>query len=82
MSLWQSKKSTTKAVIYLSDFNEISEKKSGMSARVGRLLKKYWMLYLIFLPAFLSLFVFSYIPMGGIVLAIKDYSPRIGMWLS
>ena len=82
MSLWQSKKSTTKAVIYLSDFNEISEKKSGTSARVGRLLKKYWMLYLIFLPAFLSLFVFSYIPMGGIVLAIKDYSPRIGMWLS
>ena len=50
--------------------------------RFRRGLQRYWMLYLIFLPAFVSLFVFSYIPLGGIVLAFKDYSPRVGMWAS
>ncbi|MDD6200111.1 MAG: ABC transporter permease subunit [Firmicutes bacterium] len=40
------------------------------------------MLYLIALPALISMFVFSYLPMGGIILAFKDYSPRLSMWNS
>lgn len=56
--------------------------KLPLTARFGRKFKRYWMLYLIALPALISMFVFSYLPMGGIILAFKDYSPRLSMWNS
>ena len=36
-------------------------------------------LYLMFLPVFLYYFIFHYIPMGGIVLAFKEFSPKLGI---
>ena len=39
-------------------------------------------LYLMILPAFLLVFVFSYIPMLGIVIAFKEYKPWIGVFKS
>lgn len=36
-------------------------------------------LYLIFLPVFLYYLIFCYIPLGGIVIAFKQYSPRLGI---
>lgn len=36
-------------------------------------------LYLMILPAFVSIFVFSYIPMPGILIAFKDYSFKKGI---
>lgn len=47
-----------------------------------RKFRKYLPLYLILLPPLISLIVFSYLPMGGIIIAFKDYSPRLGMWYS
>lgn len=42
--------------------------------------KKNWQLYIIFLlPAFLLTLIFKYFPMGGILMAFKDYSPRLGI---
>ena len=43
-------------------------------------IKKNWQLYVVFmLPAFLLTFVFKYLPMGGILMAFKDYNPRLGI---
>lgn len=57
-------------------------KKSSPEGKFRKGFQKYWMLYLIFLPAFISLFIFSYLPMGGIILAFKDFSPRLGLFSS
>jgi putative aldouronate transport system permease protein len=37
-------------------------------------------LYLFVLPAFLVIFIFSYIPMYGVIIAFKDYVPTLGVW--
>lgn len=37
-------------------------------------------LYLLLLPFLVWLIVFNYIPMGGIVMAFKDYKARLGIW--
>jgi putative aldouronate transport system permease protein len=39
-------------------------------------------LYVLLLPAFLLLIIFTYIPMSGLILAFKDYSPALGIWQS
>jgi len=39
-----------------------------------------WQLYLLLLFPLIYLFVFYYVPMGGIVLAFKHYSARKGIW--
>ena len=43
--------------------------------------KKNWQLYVIFLlPAVVLTFIFKYIPMGGILIAFKDYNAFQGIW--
>ena len=42
-------------------------------------IKRHWMLYLFILPCFASLIIFSYVPMGGIILAFKNYSFKKGI---
>ena len=37
-------------------------------------------LYVFILPAFLAFFIFSYIPMFGVMIAFKDYIPTLGVW--
>ena len=39
-------------------------------------------LYILLLPGFLYFILFRYVPMGGLVIAFKDYSPFKGMWAS
>lgn len=44
-------------------------------------IKKNWQLYIIFLlPAVVLTFIFKYIPMGGILIAFKDYNAFQGIW--
>jgi len=46
-------------------------------------LKKFvnsWQLYAFVSLAFLTIFIFSYIPMYGIVIAFKDFRPAMGIW--
>lgn len=38
------------------------------------------MYYALFAPCTVLLVLFCYVPMGGIVLAFKDYIPRLGIW--
>lgn len=43
-------------------------------------LKRYLPLYLMFLPGALYLLINNYIPMGGLVVAFKQYNVRSGIW--
>lgn len=56
-----------------------NEKKMKWKAIASRLYSER-ALYMIFLPVFLYYLIFCYIPLGGIVLAFKHYSPRLGIW--
>lgn len=42
--------------------------------------KSYFQLFTLCLPAVIILFLFNYVPMGGILLAFKDYKPLQGIW--
>ena len=37
-------------------------------------------LYLMILPAIITVFIFHYIPLYGIQMAFKDYSTKRGIW--
>lgn len=41
---------------------------------------KFWPLYLMLLPCIIYYILICYVPMGGIVLAFKDYSFKKGIW--
>lgn len=45
-----------------------------------RTARKYWMLYLLLLPAVVYILLFAYKPMYGIIIAFKDYSFKKGIW--
>lgn len=42
-------------------------------------MKKSIPLYLLLLPSAILLFCFSYLPLGGVIIAFKDYSPALGI---
>jgi len=46
----------------------------------GKTLKAYYPLYLLLLPGLLYLFIFNYIPMGGIIIAFQDFRVTRGFW--
>lgn len=59
----------------MGKITEKSKKNSSL-----KYIKKNWQLYVVFmLPAFLLTLVFKYFPMGGILMAFKDYNPRLGI---
>jgi len=45
-------------------------------------MKKSLPLYVLLLPTLILLICFTYIPMYGIIMAFKDYSPALGIWNS
>ena len=45
-------------------------------------LKEYWPLYLMMLPALLYLLINNYIPMAGMVIAFKKLNFAKGIWAS
>lgn len=56
-------------------------KKQMKGAVKLKYVKKNWQLYIVFLlPAVLLTFVFKYIPMGGVMIAFKDYNAFQGIW--
>ena len=61
---------------------EAPEKKATFGGRFRKNLRRYWSLYLIALPPLISMFIFSYLPLIGTLLAFKDYSPRLSLWNS
>lgn len=55
-------------------------KKERMKAGRMRAVKKSMPLYLLLLPSAILLFCFAYLPLGGLIIAFKDYSPGLGIW--
>ncbi len=51
-----------------------------MSAEWKRNFKTYRQLYLLIIPALISVFVFHYIPIYGVQIAFKDYRSSLGIW--
>ena len=43
-------------------------------------IKKNWVLYLFLSPALLSVFIFNYIPMYGVLIAFQNFSVTKGIW--
>ena len=48
--------------------------------QIAMRLKNDWLLYLLLLPVLVWYLVFCYAPMGGLVLAFKKYSVKLGIW--
>lgn len=54
--------------------NDVEKKKKKAS------FKTLWPFYALLLPAMLLVFIFRYIPMSGLVLAFKEWKPKLGLW--
>ncbi len=59
---------------------ELKVEKQGFFPKLKAALSKYWGIYLCFLPAAAVLFVFNYMPMGGVVVAFKKFYAQLGIW--
>ena len=53
-------------------------KKKGKQIRLS--IKRNWQLYVFLLVPVLYIIIFKYVPMGGVVIAFKDYKMRKGIW--
>lgn len=53
-------------------------KKKGKQIRLS--IRKNWQLYVFLLVPVLYIIIFKYLPMGGVVIAFKDYKMRKGIW--
>ncbi|MCR5102771.1 MAG: ABC transporter permease subunit [Butyrivibrio sp.] len=67
--------------------SNVSKKKSNSKSEIKtnkkRLIDKIaarWQLYLLLLLPLVWLIIFAYVPMGGLVLAFKQYNIRAGIW--
>lgn len=60
-----------------ADLSVKQRRREGTPALLA--IKRNWGLYLLLLPAVVLLLLFAYIPMYGIIIAFKDYSPALGI---
>ena len=67
---------------YSNDASYLVPKKGRLFRKFLSYIKRYWPLYLMVLPVIAYLFIFSYIPMGGLTLAFKDFNKWDGIWNS
>lgn len=57
-----------------------SKSYGGMNMKkFGKTLKRFWPLYLMFVPGVVYLFINCYIPMFGIQIAFRQYNARDGI---
>lgn len=59
--------------------NKIKEKKYTKEA-IKKDFRRNGRLYLMAIPAIVCLILFAYLPMGGLVMAFKDYKPKFGIF--
>lgn len=50
-----------------------------VSKSLRRRLGRYWQLYLLVLPPIITTFIWHYIPLYGVLIAFKDYKPKLGI---
>ena len=54
--------------------------KKNIWKRISMEVKRHWQLYLMLVLPITYLIIFAYLPMGGAIIAFKDYSIRGGIW--
>lgn len=54
------------------------ENKPSIKSKRKKGYKQPWVLHFMVLPAAIMVFIFSYIPMSGILMAFQDYKPALG----
>ncbi|GEN86170.1 ABC transporter permease [Oceanobacillus sojae] len=69
---------TSKSDTLYGNTPPVKKKKSGALAYI----RKNYILYLFLLPAIVLVFIFNYVPMYGVTIAFKDFSPIKGVWES
>lgn len=47
--------------------------------RLSRNIREHWQIYLMLLPVVAAYIIFSYFPMGGLVIAFQNFAPRLGI---
>ena len=57
----------------------LNGKPSGWE-RFKRNLARWWPLYLMMVPGLLYIIIYKYVPMGGIIIAFKNYKVKAGIW--
>lgn len=60
--------------------NRQKKNKIGKNRNLTKDIRRDWQLYLFLLLPIIYIIVFAYVPMGGLVIAFKDYSMRKGIW--
>lgn len=63
----------------------VCKSKSRFTLRLsqkGRLALRHWQLYVLLLPLIVFFIIFKYVPMYGIQIAFRDFSPTLGFWNS
>ncbi|MBQ1347998.1 MAG: sugar ABC transporter permease [Aeriscardovia sp.] len=66
-----------------SESKAVAKKTGGGLHATLVYMRQHWQLYLIFLlPALLLTIIFRYLPMGGVLIAFKNYNPIKGIWAS
>ena len=55
-------------------------KSRGSLAAIRRDVRRDWQLYLLLLVPIVYIIIFKYLPMGGLVIAFKNYKVRQGIW--
>ena len=63
-------------VVTLSDGTTITLRQTS----TWQYMKHHKWLYIMLLPGLLYFILFKYVPMGGLVIAFKEYSPFRGIW--
>lgn len=58
----------------------VKKRKSGIVSAVATELQRRWQLYLMLVLPVTYLIIFAYVPMGGAVIAFKDFSIKQGIW--
>lgn len=53
---------------------------TSLEGSLWKRISRNWALYMLLLPAVVILFLFTYLPMGGITIAFKDFTPASGIW--
>jgi putative aldouronate transport system permease protein len=56
--------------------NQLPEGKKNLRERI----LFNWQIYVFMLPAVMYLFIFNYLPMYGILIAFKEFRPKLGIW--
>ncbi len=57
----------------------MAKEKKFTKEAVAKDMKRNWKRYLLALPLIMFYFVFSYLPMSGILMAFSDYKPKLGI---